>query len=221
MSGVSKFLKAADAVVDVASSSSDERQPRDWNPARLRATTRPTDGGRPASWVRQGACPAAREHAQMGVFSFLFTRGAEDQGLLRLADKLQKGLVDQGFVMDEKRLPMRRPKLERSFAHELARPGFRNASEAYRRRIVAGYWTITRFTSGVDSGLRSIFTTESPNFMKIELMAKLSVAEDEVNGRVRRQRETARKRLEDAGLWTLVPADERAIWPGEEDVSPS
>lgn len=157
----------------------------------------------------------------MGVFSFLFTRGAEDQGLLRLADKLEKGFVDGGFMMDEKRLPMRRLKLERSLADELARPGFRNASESYRRRIVASYWMLTRFTSGVDSGLRSVFTNESPNFMKIELIAKLSRAEEEVKGRVRRQRETARERLQNAGLWTLVPLEERAIWPGGEDVSPS
>jgi hypothetical protein len=157
----------------------------------------------------------------MGVFSFLFTRGTRDHGLLRLVDKLEKGSVDQGFMMDEKRLPIRRPKLERSLADELARPDFRNASETYRHRIVASYWMLTRFTSGVDSGLRSVFTNGSPNFGKLELIVKLCRTEEEVKGRVRRQRETARTHLQSAGLWTLVPAEDRAIWPGEKDVSPS
>lgn len=150
----------------------------------------------------------------MGLFGFIFAGNTENAGLRRLVSKIDEQLEGKGFTADEKLLPMRRSKLEHALTEEMARPLFRKANVDYQRRIVRGYWSLFRFQKDVDSGLRSIFDRESPNFLEWRLLSKLDSADDQLHAKAVREREAAREHLQKAGLWTLIPENERSIRAG-------
>jgi len=149
----------------------------------------------------------------MSLLQFIFARKNKDSSLLKILSKIDQTLAGQGFLIDEKRLPMPRSKLTDALNQEMNKATFCAASQNYRQRIARGYWTLTRFHRNVDMGLRSIFTAGSPNFMKIDLMVELNASEDALNARARQEREAAKSFLQGLGLWKLIPSEDQDIWP--------